>query len=117
MKDTMFGQVILGCFLAAAAGAAGATADFTAHVNPFIGAADNGHTFPGATVPFGLVQPGPETGNRNWAYCSGYHYEDPKIWGFAQTHLNGTGCPDLGDVLLQPFTGPAERADYQSRFS
>ncbi|WP_345949725.1 GH92 family glycosyl hydrolase [Mucilaginibacter sp. PAMB04274] len=85
-------------------------------VNPFIGAADNGHTFPGATVPFGLVQASPETGNASWDYCSGYRYEDKKIWGFAQTHLNGTGIPDLGDILLQPFSGSASRDNFQSSF-
>jgi len=77
-------------------------------VNPFIGNTNNGHTFPGATVPFGMVQPSPETGNSGWDYCSGYQYTDKEIWGFAQTHLSGTGCPDLGDILLQPF---ADRPD------
>ena len=86
------------------------------YVNTFIGAADNGHTFPGATVPFGMVQASPETGNGGWNYCSGYRYEDKKIWGFAQTHLSGTGIPDLGDILLQPFTGSADRGNFQSNF-
>lgn len=86
------------------------------YVNPFIGAADNGHTFPGATVPFGMIQVSPETGNNGWDYCSGYRYEDKKIWGFTQTHLNGTGVPDLGDILLQPFTGSIEKENYQSSF-
>ena len=90
--------------------------DLTQYVNPFIGAADNGHTFPGACFPFGLVQPSPDTGNCTWAYCSGYMYLDEKIWGFSQTHLNGTGCPDLGDIQLQPFTGPIERENYHSRY-
>jgi predicted alpha-1,2-mannosidase len=93
------------------------TPDSCEHVNPFIGTADNGHTFPGATVPFGLVQVSPETGNMKWRYCSGYNYADSAIFGFAQTHLNGTGCADLGDILLQPFIGDAERKDYRSRFS
>ena len=87
------------------------------YVNTFIGAADNGHTFPGATVPFGLIQVSPETGNNGWDYCSGYRYEDRKIWGFTQTHLNGTGVPDLGDILLQPFTGSIEKENYQSSFA
>ncbi|WEK34417.1 MAG: GH92 family glycosyl hydrolase [Candidatus Pseudobacter hemicellulosilyticus] len=87
------------------------------YVNPFIGTAATGHTFPGATVPFGLVQPGPETGNFDWDYCSGYHYKDSLIWGFAQTHLNGTGVPDLGDILLQPFTGDINGTDYHSHFN
>jgi predicted alpha-1,2-mannosidase len=88
--------------------------DFTQYVNPFIGGADNGHTFPGACYPFGLVQASPDTGNCTWTYCSGYMYLDEKIWGFSQTHLNGTGCPDLGDVQLQPFTGSVERENYHS---
>lgn len=74
----------------------------TNYVNPFIGTAATGHTFPGACVPFGLVQASPWTGAVGWEYCTGYVYTDPKIWGFAQTCLNGTGCADLGDVLIQP---------------
>jgi predicted alpha-1,2-mannosidase len=85
-------------------------------VNPFVGGADNGHTFPGACFPFGLVQASPDTGNCTWAYCSGYMYLDEKIWGFSQTHLNGTGCPDLGDVQLQPFTGSVERENFHSAY-
>ena len=92
------------------------TTDLTQYVNPFIGCADNGHTFPGACYPFGLVQASPDTGNCTWTYCSGYMFLDQKIWGFSQTHLNGTGCPDLGDVQLQPFTGAVERGDYHSAY-
>ncbi len=91
-------------------------ADYTQYVNPFIGCAENGHTFPGACYPFGLVQPSPDSGNCTWTYCSGYMYLDTKIWGFSQTHLNGTGCPDLGDIQLQPFTGPLERENYHSHY-
>ncbi len=79
--------------------------DYCQYVNPFIGNADNGHTFPGATVPFGFIQVSPETGNDSWRYCSGYNYEDKTILGFAQNHLNGTGCQDLGDILMLPFAG------------
>ncbi|WP_158798761.1 GH92 family glycosyl hydrolase [Pedobacter sp. L105] len=85
-------------------------------VDPFIGAANTGHTFPGATVPFGMIQASPETGNMGWDYCSGYRYEDQQIWGFSQTHLNGTGIPDLGDLLLQPFTGSINRDNFHSGF-
>ena len=77
---------------------------YCAYVDPFIGTAGTGHTFPSACVPFGLVQAGPDTGNGDWAHCSGYSYEDKSICGFSQTHLNGTGCPDLGDVRILPFT-------------
>lgn len=78
--------------------------EYSQYVNPFIGTAYNGHTFPGACVPFGLIQASPETGNHSWKHCSGYNIEDDSIIGFAQTHLNGTGCQDLGDILLLPFT-------------
>ena len=91
--------------------------DLTQYVNPFVGCADNGHTFPGASYPFGMIQASPDTGNCTWQYCSGYMFLDTKIWGFSQTHLNGTGCPDLGDVQLQPFTGAIERENYHSAYS
>ena len=90
--------------------------DYCQYVNPFIGNADNGHTFPGATVPFGFIQASPETGNCSWRYCSGYNYEDTLIMGFGQNHLNGTGCLDLGDVLLLPFTGELPK-DRKLRFN
>lgn len=89
---------------------------YTKYVNPFIGTAATGHTFPGATVPFGLVQLSPETGNFGWAYCSGYRYEDSVITGFAHTHLNGTGGIDLGDVLFFPFQGNTPKI-FTSKFS
>lgn len=79
--------------------------DYCKYVNPFIGNADNGHTFPGACVAFGLIQVSPESGIGSWRYCSGFNYEDDSIIGFAQTHLNGTGVPDLGDILMLPFSG------------
>ena len=93
--------------------------DYTQYVNPFIGAADNGHTFPGATTPFGMIQTSPVTGAFGWRYCSEYVNNDSIIWGFTQTHLNGTGCMDLGDVLVMPATGERTRAwdSYRSRFS
>ena len=74
-------------------------------INPLIGTSATGHAFPAACVPFGLVQAGPDTGNGSWHYCSGYRYEDKSICGFTQTHLNGTGCPDLGDLRILPFRG------------
>ena len=77
--------------------------DYTRYVNPFVGNADNGHTFPGACTPFGLIQVSPESGNGSWRYCSGFNYDDDSIAGFSQTHLNGTGVPDLGDIRMLPF--------------
>ena len=89
----------------AAHGAGGAFVpeDYSIWVDPFVGTSATGHTFPAACVPFGLVQAGPDTGNGSWDYCSGYRYGDVTICGFTQTHLNGTGCPDLGDVRIMPL--------------
>lgn len=86
------------------------------YVNPFIGGAANGHTFPGACVPFGLIQTSPVTGAVGWQYCAEYINTDTRIWGFSQTHLNGTGCMDLGDVLIMPSTARPGRKDYRSDF-
>ena len=82
-----------------------ATTKYNQYANPFVGAADNGHCNPGATVPFGNIQVGPQTGNFTWAYTSGYQNRDRSIMGFSHNRLSGTGCHDLGDVLLMPFTG------------
>jgi predicted alpha-1,2-mannosidase len=73
------------------------------YVNPFIGTDAHGHTFPGPTAPFGMVQLGPDTRLEGWDGCSGYHYSDRKIYGFSHTHLSGTGVPDYCDVLIQPY--------------
>jgi predicted alpha-1,2-mannosidase len=111
--------------------------DYTKYVNPFTGTQDMGHTFPGAIVPFGMVQLSPDTdtvlfyenGKYNkevYRYCAGYQYSDPTIVGFSHTHFNGTGHSDLGDFLIMPFTGkpklnPGTKAEpdkgYRSRFS
>ena len=93
--------------------------DYTRYVDPFIGTGGTGHTFPGACAPFGMVQPSPVTGFGSWAYCSEYIYDDSEILGFTQNHLNGTGCPDLGNVLIMPVSGALERdwSDYRSSYS
>ena len=93
--------------------------DYTKYVNPFIGNADNGHTFPGACLPFGMIQTSPVTGGVGWRYCSEYVYNDSIIWGFTQDHLNGTGCMDLGDILVMPATGRRTRQwdGYRSRYA
>ncbi|MDD3744215.1 MAG: GH92 family glycosyl hydrolase, partial [Lentimicrobiaceae bacterium] len=75
------------------------------YVNPFIGTGGHGHTFPGATVPFGMVQLSPDTRLEGWDGCSGYHYSDEHIYGFSHTHLSGTGVPDYCDILFMPFNG------------
>ncbi|MCP4902777.1 MAG: glycoside hydrolase family 92 protein [bacterium] len=107
------------------------------HVDPFIGTDDMGHTYPGASAPFGLVQLSPQTelvpysfgdgyNPETYRYCSGYQYADTTIVGFAHTHFNGTGHSDLGDLLVIPTVGelqlePGTEEDpgsgYRSRFS
>jgi predicted alpha-1,2-mannosidase len=79
--------------------------NFSQHVDPMIGTGGHGHTFPGATVPFGMVQLSPDTRiDGSWDGCSGYHYGDSLIYGFSHTHLSGTGCSDYGDIAILPFT-------------
>lgn len=77
----------------------------TDYVNPFIGTGGHGHTFPGAVLPFGMVQLSPDTRLTGWDGCSGYHYSDSVIYGFSHTHLSGTGVPDYCDILLMPTIG------------
>ena len=83
------------------------------YVNPFIGTQRMGHVFPGATVPFGMVQLSPDTDTLQYAvdgkynpdvykYCAGYQYDDKTIVGFSHTHFSGTGHSDLGDFLIMP---------------
>ena len=82
-------------------GACGKT-PLTSYVNPLVGTGGHGHTFPGAIVPFGQIQPSPDTRLEGWDGCSGYHYSDDTIYGFSHTHLSGTGVEDYCDVLLMP---------------
>ena len=102
------------------------SAELTSYVDPFIGTGGHGHTFPGATVPFGMVQLSPDTRLDGWDGCSGYHYSDSIVYGFSHTHLSGTGVSDYGDVLLMPtspgpfmYNGAEKGVDkgYASRFS
>ncbi|MDI1249696.1 MAG: GH92 family glycosyl hydrolase [Lacunisphaera sp.] len=85
--------------------AAVAADDVLQQVDPFIGTGYHGHTFPGATTPFGMVQLSPDTRTSGWDACGGYYDADTEIWGFSHTHLSGTGIGDYGDVLMMPFTG------------
>lgn len=94
--------------------------NFQQHVNPFIGTGGHGHTFPGATTPFGMVQLSPDTRiDGSWDGCSGYHYSDDVIYGFSHTHLNGTGVSDFGDIMLMPTMGEPslDNKIYSSKFS
>ena len=75
-------------------------------VNPFIGTGGHGHTYPGATAPFGMVQLSPDTRLDGWDGCSGYHYDDTLCYGFSHTHLSGTGVSDYGDLLIRPSFEP-----------
>jgi len=115
--------------LAVAAPAMTAADKAYASVDPFIGTGGEGHTYPGATVPFGMVQLSPDTRiqprEKAYGWAAGYRYDDSSIVGFSHTHFSGTGHSDLGDILLMPFTGNPglERGDpekprsgYASRF-
>ena len=77
----------------------------TSYVDPFIGTGGHGHTYPGATVPFGMVQLSPDNGTEGWDWCSGYHYSSNTIAGFSHTHLTGTGIGDWCDISVMPHTG------------
>lgn len=79
--------------------------DYNQYVNPFIGTGGHGHTYPGPALPFGMIQPGPDTRLDGWDGCSGYHYTDSLVYGFSQTHLSGTGIEDYCDFLLMPTVG------------
>ena len=94
--------------------------NYQQHVNPFIGTGGHGHTFPGATVPYGMVQLSPDTRiDGSWDGCGGYHYDDSSIYGFSHTHLNGTGVSDFGDIMLMPTMGEPsfDNKVYSSTFS
>jgi len=80
------------------------TERLTDFVNPFIGTADHGHTYPGAAYPFGQVQLSPDNGTQGWDWCSGYHYSDSIVAGFSHLHLSGTGIGDLADISFLPVT-------------
>src|SRR4051812_47714700 len=91
------------------------TRDYTRWVNPFIGTGGHGHTFPGATTPFGMVQLSPDTRGADWDGSSGYHYSDDVIYGFSHTHLSGTGIPDYCDVLLMPSLFDEQKSPREDR--
>jgi predicted alpha-1,2-mannosidase len=81
-------------------------------VNPLIGTGGHGHTYPGASMPFGMVQLSPDTRLDGWDGCSTYYGTDTVIYGFSHTHLSGTGCSDYGDILIMPVTGKVSLANY-----
>lgn len=95
------------------------------YVNPFIGTAGHGHTYPGAVTPFGMVQLSPDTKLTGWDGCSGYHFDEDTVYGFSHTHLSGTGVGDYCDVLIMPTIGEpvlfngynSSQPGYGSKFS
>ena len=95
----------------------------TSYVNTFIGTGGHGHTYPGASLPYGMMQLSPDTRLEGWDGCSGYHYSDKHIYGFSHTHLSGTGISDYGDILLMPTNqiifnnGANGEKGYKSSFS
>lgn len=112
MKLFLLSLLMIGSFSRSAAGT-----NVTSLVNPFVGTDAHGHTFPGATFPFGMVQLSPDTRVEGWDACAGYHYSDSTILGFSHTHLSGTGVADYGDILIMPFTGTISSPAVRSRFS
>jgi predicted alpha-1,2-mannosidase len=109
----------------AAGGAAAKAGGVSRYVDVFVGTGGHGHTYPGATLPFGMVQLSPDTNDTGWDACSGYHQNDGSIMGFSHTHLSGTGASDMLDVLVMPAQGevllqPGDRGlpdvNYRSRF-
>ncbi|HJU26935.1 MAG TPA: GH92 family glycosyl hydrolase, partial [Rhodanobacteraceae bacterium] len=112
-------------FAAPARAGGAAQSGVTQYVDPFVGTGGHGHTFPGATLPWGMVQLGPDTNDAGWDACSGYHQRDGSIMGFSHTHLSGTGASDMLDVLVMPAQGellldPGARGlpdrNYRSRY-
>lgn len=92
--------------------------DLSKWVNPLIGTGGHGHTYPGPTLPFGMVQLSPDTRLTGWDGCSGYHYSDTVVYGFSHTHLSGTGVADYGDILFMPTVGTPQfkNTEYASPF-
>ena len=89
--------------------------NLTDKVDVLLGTGGHGHVYPGATVPFGMVQLSPDNGKEGWDWCSGYHYSSDTIAGFSHTHLSGTGIGDWCDISVMPMTN--EKAAVRSSFS
>lgn len=98
-------KITLFLYLIAQLSFAQSTKNYNQYVNPFIGTGGHGHTYPGPALPFGMIQPGPDTRLNGWDGCSGYHYTDSLVYGFSQTHLSGTGIEDYCDFLMMPTIG------------
>ena len=109
MKNHLTTILLLSLVLLLNACSKGQPEDNARYVDPFIVTAAHGHTFPGAVVPFGMVQLSPDNGRNGWDWCSVYNYSDSIIVGFSHKHLSGTGIGDLADILLQPTTENLEK--------
>lgn len=122
-QTTLLTLMLLSVFFACTNNSTTENTDLISYVNPFVGTGGHGHTYPGATMPFGMMQLSPDTRLEGWDGCSGYHYTDQHIYGFSHTHLSGTGILDHGDVLLMPtnevvFNNGADgKKGYRSSFS
>jgi predicted alpha-1,2-mannosidase len=134
LRDALFGVICSALWISAGASLSAQAQDapggHAVQVDPRIGTGGDGHTFPGATVPFGMIQLSPDTAMPDFKYAykwaAGYQYNDPTILGFSHTHFSGSGHSDLGDVLVMPIAGdvklePGDAAQpgsgYRSRFS
>ncbi len=122
MRKTSSWIFVLALFL----GACSSNNDAVDYVDSLIGTDAHGHTYPGAALPFGMVQLSPDTRKDSWDGCSGYHYSDSTIMGFSHTHLSGTGVGDYGDIRLMPTVGEVQlfpgdeqnpESGYRSRFT
>ena len=105
-------SALIGCSLLLGMAACTQTStsqDYTDFVNPFIGTGGHGHTYPGAVVPNGMIQPSPDTRIYQWDACSGYYYNDSTINGFSHTHLSGTGCLLLANRIIRLWVRKASR--------
>lgn len=103
--------LLIAFFSSAAKIAAQKTKNLAQYINPFIGTGGHGHTFPGAVLPFGMVQLSPDTRTQGWDACGGYYTDDTSILGFSHRHLSGTGMTDFADVLFTPFSGKLKMED------
>ena len=104
IKIGAFAFIIL-CSLSGLTGAPRPAVNYAGFVNPLVGTDDHGHTFPGAALPGGMVQLGPDTDINGWDWSSGYHYSDSSVMGFSHLHRSGMGAGDWGDIMLMPTTG------------
>ena len=121
MKTRTLGTVVLSILMAAATAAEARdyskSEGLLQYVDPYIGSGGHGHVFVGTSVPYGMIQLGPSNIHKGWDWCSAYHYSDSLLIGFAHTHLSGTGCTDLGDILIMPMNEIRTPRGNQNDFS